>query len=243
MRTIRHLDLQDTVKPLVSIDEYSPKLGDEREVIVLGFFCMNAEVANDLSDFLHKSAADILDVEASDGASETGDYMVFVEIKRDAGFWADFFKIIKDVERLTGSMNWESTTYLHALPLPIEQLREKGLIITDPENYLTKKEFDQKVRDHIKSFFETSGASETQISEGVLTAKSGIYEITAPYYAIMDTDTATIMFEQEQVIVFEDMNIRKLKKIFENCSVYQTQEKIYIDNQQGEVLVLKRHYE
>jgi hypothetical protein len=36
---LRHLELNGMVIPLISIDEFEPKMGTTEEVIVISFFC------------------------------------------------------------------------------------------------------------------------------------------------------------------------------------------------------------
>lgn len=75
-------DLRGTVLPLISIDQYKSKIGDDREVVVLAFFCTDEEPAQDLARFISKLPIQILDAEAAPVPTEIGEYPVFVEIER-----------------------------------------------------------------------------------------------------------------------------------------------------------------
>lgn len=72
-------DLENLVKPLISIYEYESKIQDDS--VVIAFFVKNKDAADDLSIFLERtSITEILDTEASSAPDEDGDYLVFVEM-------------------------------------------------------------------------------------------------------------------------------------------------------------------
>ena len=80
---MKHGELIDLVIPKVSLDEFSPKTGENKDVIVLGFYVDDLEPAKDLSNFIETGAYETLDVEASPASNDEGHYMVFVEMKRN----------------------------------------------------------------------------------------------------------------------------------------------------------------
>lgn len=72
-------DLQNLVKPLISIYEYESKV--QEDAIVIAFFVKNKDAAEDLSLFLERSGIkEIIDTEVSSAPDEDGDYLVFVEM-------------------------------------------------------------------------------------------------------------------------------------------------------------------
>ena len=80
---MKHEDLVDLVIPKVSLDEFAPKTGDNKDVIVIGFYVDDLDPAKDLSNFIESGAYETLDCEASPASNEDGHYMVFVEVDRD----------------------------------------------------------------------------------------------------------------------------------------------------------------
>jgi hypothetical protein len=79
---LRHLELNGMVIPLISIDEFEPKMGTTEEVIVISFFCRDELPAFDLDEFIDKSVVEFLDSEVSPNPNEDGLYLVFIEFKR-----------------------------------------------------------------------------------------------------------------------------------------------------------------
>ena len=69
---MRENDLDDLVLPLITIDEYVSKIGDDKEVIVVGFFVEDEDPANDLSRFIDRSVTNILDTDVSPVPNEEG---------------------------------------------------------------------------------------------------------------------------------------------------------------------------
>ncbi len=110
-------DLRDIVDDTIAIDTFQPKLGSEEETIVTTFKVIQYEPpAQDLAMFIEQGAYNILDVEVSPGADEDGNYLVFVEIKRDKNYYMKMENILKDVKNITNITDWKFSSYRHSLP-------------------------------------------------------------------------------------------------------------------------------
>lgn len=104
--TVKRHELKDTVLPYVSVDEFKSKTGTDYEVIVVAFYCIDAEPAKELSSFIEKGFLDILDTEVSPNPDEQGHYIVFVELKRNDSFIPVFKELLIDNENVTDKMDW-----------------------------------------------------------------------------------------------------------------------------------------
>ena len=71
---IRHGDLDEVVKSLVSIDEYEPKTGKKEDISVIGFYVTEEKVGKDLENFLQKSHFNFRDVEVTPNPNEDNMY-------------------------------------------------------------------------------------------------------------------------------------------------------------------------
>lgn len=109
--TIRHGDLKDTILPEIMVDSFSPKTGKEDEVIVVAFKAIDELPANDLDTFLERGALDILDVEVSENPDVDMHFYIFVELRRANTFPDKLRELIKDVENLTGKLDWKIVPY------------------------------------------------------------------------------------------------------------------------------------
>ena len=243
--SLRHLDLKDTVLPQISIDEYQPKTGLENEVVVVAFYATSEMAAKDLSHFLEKGVVNTLDVDVSPVTDSDGSFLIFVEIKRSPKFWSEFKLILKDVEQMSDKLDWKVKTYLHPELHSVDDENLTSLIITDPENYMTKEEFESKIKESITNFFNKSDTSvdSVSINEGYLKMSTPRGEVEYKLDGIFRTNEAVEKFNTERCVINEFTNLKPLQSIFANtCSIYTTDKSIYIDNNKGDVLVLRKYY-
>ena len=108
--TIREGDLQNTVLKKLSIDEFEPKTGDSKDVLVLGFHVNESAPGTDLYKFINNSIVEIRDVEVSPNPNTDGYYMVFVEMDRKPGVLDNVKEIVSEVENIAGKLNWNVVT-------------------------------------------------------------------------------------------------------------------------------------
>lgn len=150
---LKHAELDGTVRPLISVDEFDPKSGDTPEVIVIGFYFCDDDPAQDMNTFIQRGTIDTLDSEVSPNPDENGEYLVFVEFQRTAEFEKTFYKFIKDIENVTGKQDWLVKPYLcdHALSITDPELF--SYIITEPNLYQPKDEFvmDTQVEESLRN--------------------------------------------------------------------------------------------
>lgn len=143
-------DLDDLVLPLVSIDEYTSKLANDSEVIVVAFFVDDLDPANDLSKFILKSAVDIIDTDVSPAPNEEGYYVVFVEFTRDKKFTEKMLELIESINNLTQNNKWQFTPYNSD---KLYELDEENL---NKKIQLTKKKYDKiQAKKKIKAKLES----------------------------------------------------------------------------------------
>lgn len=137
-------DLKNVVLKKISIDEFEPKTGDAKDVLVLGFQVTENNVGDDLYGFLNGGIVEIRDIEVSPNPNEDGFYMVFVEMDRDETVVEKIKSLLRDTERLAGKLSWEAKTYLNDDYLPMNEDEIYEYIITDPAQYMTRQEFEDQ---------------------------------------------------------------------------------------------------
>ncbi len=141
---MKHGELIDLVIPKVSLDEFSPKTGENKDVIVLGFYVDDLEPAKDLSNFIETGAYETLDVEASPASNDEGHYMVFVEMKRNEEVFEKLNKILHDVENLSGKLLWKVKPYYAEEDYKLSENTWKEFVIVEPDMYVDKKTFQER---------------------------------------------------------------------------------------------------
>jgi hypothetical protein len=147
---LRHKELEGMILPLISVDEFEPKSGTTEEVIVVAFFANDELPAYDLDDFIDKSVVEFLDSEVSPNPNEEGQYLVFVEFKRQPNFWMKLFNLIEDVENVTGECEWQVQPYLIDELYDLNDPQLQQYVITKEEEYVPKKDFDATVEDYME---------------------------------------------------------------------------------------------
>jgi len=184
-------DLRGTVLPKVSIDEFEPKAGDTEQVIVVAFYLLDQEPAEDLNTFIQRGYIDTLDVEVSPNTDDDGRYLVFVEMTRDESFPSKFIALIKDIENVTEKQKWAVSTYLsgdkefaHNDPALFTFIK------TDPSQYITKDDFmKESIQSDVKSFLQDSHIMYLNIDGNNVIMGNGSKKIIAEIVDVGEYDT------------------------------------------------------
>ena len=183
-------DLAGTVLPEVSIDEFEPKAGDEKDVIVVAFYLNDEGPAADLNTFIQRGFIDTLDIEVSPNTDEEGRYLVFVEMLRDDTFPQKFLALLKDVENAAGDMDWAIRTYYSGdAEFDIDNPELFNYLILDPVQYVPKDKFKmKKVEEGINRFFSESLVSDLTIDGNAVTLSHNKRKIVTEIVDVGDYD-------------------------------------------------------
>ena len=101
--SIQHNDLVDLIEPIISIDQYKSKVGDDKNIVVVAFSIKDPDPAKDLSQFI-ETGHDTVDVDVSPGPDKDGLYKVFVELERNSKLFDNIDKILTDVKRVDNDL-------------------------------------------------------------------------------------------------------------------------------------------
>lgn len=136
-------DLKDTVLKKISLDEFEPKTGNEKDVAVVGFYLNTEGAAQDLYNFLGGSIVENRDVEVSPNPNDDGYYMVFVEMDRTESLIDDLQEMLAEMENVSGKLDWQvKTPYIDDY---ISLAEADKYIQTDSDDYLTASEYKDKL--------------------------------------------------------------------------------------------------
>ena len=80
--SLGYKDLGGLVKPTIHVDEFSSKMGDDDDIIVVSFFVRDQQAAKDLMMWFEKGYDFVLDADRSPGEIKPGRYLVYVELRR-----------------------------------------------------------------------------------------------------------------------------------------------------------------
>lgn len=104
---LRASDLKDYVSEVFTIDRFKSKMGEDADVVVLGFRVKEKFPAIDLMEFIEKGYQFILDADMSAGEENDGQYQVFVEIERTPKLPGQLQALLNGVSQLTDNWNWK----------------------------------------------------------------------------------------------------------------------------------------
>jgi hypothetical protein len=102
-------DMEGLIKPTIHVDEFSSKMGDDDDIIVISFFIRDAQAAKDLMMWFEKGYDFVLDADRSPGEIKPGRYLVYVEIRRRSTAGGHVEQLLDDLNTLTefeSSADW-----------------------------------------------------------------------------------------------------------------------------------------
>ena len=134
---LQYKDLDGIMKPTVHVDEFSAKLGDDADVIVLSFFVRDKTASRDLMGWFEKGYDFILDADVSPGEIKPSRYLVYVEIRRRSSAAHHVNTLLNDLNTLTEfslddwimhyegkSQPWSEQAFETAVPMTPDAYRQ-----------------------------------------------------------------------------------------------------------------------
>jgi hypothetical protein len=241
--SLKNGDLAGTILPDVSIDEFEPKAGDEKDVIVVAFYLNDQDPAEDLNTFIQRGYIDTLDVEVSPNTDEEGRYLVFVEMSRNDTFPNKLQALLKDVGNVSGNMDWNVTTYLaDDRKFKFNDPELYNFIILQPEAYVPKDEFKMKdMKENINQFFEDSLISSLTLEGNVVTITHNRRKIVAEVVDVGDYDTVigrNFLSESAFRVGQNPFEAQVLQSMLGNCQILPLGKYLCV-NKDDRVMLLK----
>jgi hypothetical protein len=162
--------LEDVILPKITIDNFMPKSGQTSEIVVLAFYATDRQPAEDLNYFLQRSALDIIDVEVSPNPDEDGNFLIFVELERNHSVVEVLSLLIKEIEHVTGKLDWMVKPYL----------AKKWYSFEDP-SFLRYFSPSNKIYEDVTKFLSKSNLSKIKISGHAIVLENGISAIISEF--------------------------------------------------------------
>ena len=189
--SLKYEDLHGTILPTVSLDEFEPKAGDVNDVIVVAFYLMDQDPAEDLNTFIQRGVIDSLAVEVSPNTDDDGHYLVFVEMERDDTFPNKFQALLKDVENVAGKVDWKVKTYLSDdREFAFNDPELYNFVIVNPEEYVSKDEFmKESLEERVMSFLQDAHIMYCDFTGNTVTMGRGNRAVVAEVVDIGEYDT------------------------------------------------------
>ena len=118
---LRKNDLEDMIYPLIEIDTFKSKMGEDQDVCVVTFQAKDRNPAKDFMEFIEKGYPFVLDADVSAGENKDGEYSIFVEIERSSRVADNIMEMIFGVSKLTNISNWDFKYYKNKKPCQSQQ--------------------------------------------------------------------------------------------------------------------------
>ncbi len=99
-------DLANFVSETFTIDQYSSKMGEDKDIVVLSFLVKEKGPATDLMEFIEKGYDFILDADMSTGEESNGKYQVFAEIQRTNKISEHILQLLDGIGQLCDCQDW-----------------------------------------------------------------------------------------------------------------------------------------
>lgn len=223
---LRAKDLQYFVSDLFTVDTYKSKMGEDRDVAVIGFRVKDRLPAIDLMEFIERGYEFVLDADLSSGEDSDGQYSVFVEIERGRKLPRQIAEMLSGISKLTGIDDWR---YRYHQEWRSKEFSEQSLtedVPLDPNSYDI---FLHESRvNTIKTFLDKAAFADIVIEGNVVTFSraftDGIkFELLdiGPYKTVMERNEGAVKLDEQAVAetvflnkVFGDYEIIKLGQNF-----------------------------
>lgn len=133
--SLQYLDMENQVIPILGIDKYKSKIGNDDEFMTLHFTVRSKLCAEDLVNWLERGYDWIIDADNSPGEVATGKYLVFVEMDRRTKAPARIMDMLGDLDTLTDIKpeDWKLNIGDHMYPASEDAIKEH--VELSPQQY------------------------------------------------------------------------------------------------------------
>jgi hypothetical protein len=169
----RH-DLKGYVSEYFTIDRYKSKMGEDADIVVLGFRVNEKYPAIDLMEFIEKGYNFILDADMSAGEEMDGHYQVFVEMERTPNLPGQLRVLLNGVSQLCDCYDWKFRYQKSNGAIPFSEEKILEHVPTTRDEYANKI-LEIKNRD-VGKFFDQGAIDGVALEEdGTLTFKKPFF--------------------------------------------------------------------
>lgn len=237
--SLRNRDLENFIHRNFSIDRFKSKMGEDEDIVVLGFKLKEKYPAIDLMEFFEKSYNFILDSDMSAGEEFDGHYHVFVELERNKNLPNNINELFYGLKKLTGNSNWKFAYQKSKEYYDLNEDNIKKYVPLSQESY-KKFMFESKQTD-VKNFFN-QGAIDVILSENnIITFKKPFFhDLTAKFIAIGNPTTIfNITPGALDITESGQSEVLFLNKFLGNYDIQKIGNKFVIKNDKNAIIIEK----
>lgn len=172
--TLEYKDMEGLLKPTIHIDEFTSKMGEDDDIIVISFFVRDQKAAKDLMNWFEKGYDFVIDADRSPGEIKPNRFLVYVEIRRRSSAGAHVQHLLDDLATLTEFEPKDWTMVYKDKKLPFTQEEFERIVPLSPKEY--RKLHDEDLNEMriaaglpTKTYYEQDDAIKAiQSSAGIL---------------------------------------------------------------------------
>jgi hypothetical protein len=239
---LRYGDLKGFVADIFTVDHYKSKMGEDRDVVVIGFRVKEKHPAMDLMEFIEKGYKFILDGDMSAGEEQDGQYQVFVEIERTPNLPGQLRELLSGVAQVCGCYEWK---FRYHKTKNLVEFSEQTFLENVP---LTPADYEIKILEtknqDIREFFDQGATSVSLDQNNILTfSKPFAGDIQAKFLSIGDYDAVKeILPGPVSLDEASQSQTLFLNKYLGNYEIHKISEKFLIRNGKNAVIIEKTHW-
>ena len=140
--SLGYKDLEGLMKPTIHVDEFSSKMGDDDDIIVISFFVRDPQAAKDLMNWFEKGYDFVIDADKSPGEIKPNRYLVYVELRRRSTAGGHVEILIDDLATLTEFAPDEWTMHYKGQNIPFTRDAFDSTVPLSPKAYRERYEKD-----------------------------------------------------------------------------------------------------
>ena len=140
-------DMQGQIEPKVTVDEYSAKMGKDKDIVTVTFIVNSKMAGDDLVSWFERGYDFVLDASVSEGELEPGKYLVFVEMNRRLAVPERIIELLEDLQTLTAFKlkDWTVEVDDETYDADVDILKQ--VIICNPNEYKIEEEQEEELNE------------------------------------------------------------------------------------------------
>jgi hypothetical protein len=145
--SLDYMDMKDQIGDTITVDEYSAKMGKDKDIVTITFTTHSKLAAEDLVTWFERGYDFVLDASVSEGELEPGKWLVFAELDRRSKVPNRIITLLSDLETLTDIKlkDWKVEIEGDEYAADEDVIREH--MILNPNVYKDEKEVDEELNE------------------------------------------------------------------------------------------------
>ena len=130
------------MKPTIHVDEFSSKMGDDDDIIVVSFFVRDNQAAKDLMSWFEKGYDFVIDSDKSPGEIKPNRFLVYLELRRRSTAGGNVEMLIDDLGTLTEYTKDDWIMHYKGKEYPFSRDTFDSVVPLSPKEYRKRYESD-----------------------------------------------------------------------------------------------------